>query len=523
MFSFISDLLAPGSGFPFEGAVFAVPKSSMKSFLVPHLSAKRIVTVALLCLATTSVGLSQAAEPQREQLLNGLRILLWPRPNDPNVLLKLRIHSGAAFDTTGKSGTMALLGDILFPDAATHEYFTEEMGGRLGVTTTYDAIEITMQGRARDYDRIVDILRGALLTTQITPDNVAKIRAARIKKLNETKPVPADVADQAIASRLLGDFPYARPIGGTTETLARIERADLMLARERFVNANNATLAIAGGVDQKKAMRALRQLLGGWTKSNQIVPATFRQPEQPQTSTLIVDLPSSSPTAQTEIRLAARGLERSDGDFFAANVVAIVAGKRWEQASGSSMGSFFVRHDGRALPALFLMGARVNSSEAKAVLEAGQHVLDSLAATPVSSSELESAKAELIAQINRQQFAQDEMIEAWLDIDTYDLPSLSEQQRHRSAITAADLQRVAARLFRGSPIASVVVGRADLLKAQLSATQKVEVLGEVPEPKQAEQKAATDASTPKKKQAPIIIPKKDTNPFLKKKPASNPG
>ena len=63
---------------------------------------------------------------------------------------------------------MALLGDILFPDAATHEYFTGEMGGRLDVDTDYDTINITLQGRAREYDRIVDVLRGALVTTPLT-------------------------------------------------------------------------------------------------------------------------------------------------------------------------------------------------------------------------------------------------------------------------------------------------------------------------------------------------------------------
>ena len=54
--------------------------------------------------------------------------------------------------------------------------------------------------------------------------------------------------------------------------------ADLMLARERFLNSNNATLAIIGGVTKTRAMRALRQILGPWRKSEQIVPTTFRQP-----------------------------------------------------------------------------------------------------------------------------------------------------------------------------------------------------------------------------------------------------
>jgi len=57
---------------------------------------------------------------------------------------------------------MALLGDILFPDAATHEYFTGEMAGRLAVDTDYDTINITLQGRASEYDRIVDEFGGRM-------------------------------------------------------------------------------------------------------------------------------------------------------------------------------------------------------------------------------------------------------------------------------------------------------------------------------------------------------------------------
>ena len=35
---------------------------------------------------------------------------------------------------------------------------------------------------------------------------------------------------------------------GSPEDVARVDRADLMQARDRFLNSNNATLAIIGGV-----------------------------------------------------------------------------------------------------------------------------------------------------------------------------------------------------------------------------------------------------------------------------------
>jgi Predicted Zn-dependent peptidases len=149
-----------------------------------------VVFLTLVFSALQTPAFAQATpEPQREQLLNGLRILIWPRSGDQDVLLKLRIHSGAAFDLAGKSGEMALLGDILFPDPATREYFTEEMQVRLNITTNYDSITITMQGRASEFERIVEILRTALVTTQLTPESVAKVRDGRIKVVRATSKI----------------------------------------------------------------------------------------------------------------------------------------------------------------------------------------------------------------------------------------------------------------------------------------------------------------------------------------------
>src|SRR6266446_8820501 len=222
-----------------------------------------------LCLWTAfqTLGVAQVpSEPERNRLLNGLRVVLWSRPGDQEVLIKLRIHSGAAFDLAGKAGSMALLGDLLFPDPTTREYFTEEMQGRLNVATDYDSLTITMQGRAREFERIVEILRTALVTTQLTPENVARVREGRITILKETSISSAMLADRAIATRLFGDFPYGRPYGGSVESLERVERADLMLTRDRFLNANNSTLVIIGGIQPNRAMRALRQLLGVWRK-----------------------------------------------------------------------------------------------------------------------------------------------------------------------------------------------------------------------------------------------------------------
>src|SRR5258705_12128156 len=209
-----------------------IPTGYLRKTAAPSLA------ICLMLVLIQGVFAQTSPDPQQERLLNGLRILLWTRTGSPEVVVKLRIHSGAAFDLAGKAGEMTLLADLLFPDRATSDYFTDEAGGRLEVSTNYDSITITMQGRASEFERFVEPMRNALLTTQLTLEPVAKLRAVRIKIVQETAISPSTVADRAIAARLFGDFPYGRPSSGSAEDLGRIERADLMYARERFLNSN---------------------------------------------------------------------------------------------------------------------------------------------------------------------------------------------------------------------------------------------------------------------------------------------
>ena len=178
---------------------------------------------------------------------------------------------------------------------------------------------------------------------------------------------PALLADRAVAHRLFGDYPYGRVWTGTPDTLARIERADLLHARERFLNPNNSTLVIIGGIDDARAVRALRRLLGGWEKSDTTVPATFRQPDAPDARTLIVDLPG---TDTAEVRLATRGLARSDKDYASATLLAILARDLWLSTQPDlTKSAFFVRHEAHVLPGIHHGRVRARSSSFKHALK----------------------------------------------------------------------------------------------------------------------------------------------------------
>jgi zinc protease len=454
--------------------------------------------LCILLVAPTVRPRAQAqssSAPETEQLLNGLRLLLWQKPGSSDVLLKLRINSGAAFDLSGKSGQMALLGDLLFPDPDTVEFFRDEMGGKLDVTVNYDAITITMLGKVSEFEQIVEVLRNALLATQLTPDVIARMRDGRIKSLRDTAVVPSLIADRAIAARFFGDFPYGRQIVGTPEDLMRIDRADLMLARERFLNSNNATLAIVGGVTRARALKATRQLLGPWRKSENIVPTTFRQPKPPETRTLLVNVPGPA----AEVRLAMRGVSRTDPDFYPAQVLAKLAQHRWQGLTPEmAKQPVFARSESFALPGAFVMGATVDAQTALDALANGKKVMESLMTTAATAAELERAKTEVINEVSGPLTKPEAAPDPWLDLDTYHLTAPQDQLAMLRSVTAEDVQRVANRLFKNAVLASVIAGDTLQLKPALQGRVEYEVLGEIATPAPSPKPPAT----PGKKNSP---------------------
>lgn len=427
----------------------------------------RTLAPALLLSALLVPLAAQAPAPTREErLLNGLKIYFFQRPGAQKVWMRLRVtNSGAAFDLAGKEGTARLLADAIFPDPATGQYVAEELGGRLDVRVGYNTIEINISGDASRFDDLAEVLRNALLQMRLTPDEVRRLKEARLKLLGERAETAAVKADGAATTRLFGSYPYGRPLGGTAESVARVERADLMLARDRFINPNSSLLVVVGPVEPARAMRTFRQFLGPWRKSDEVVAPTFRQPAPPDARTLVIDAPGA---AEAEVRLAARGLPLSDNDHRALTGLAVVARQRWLAAlKDVEPGKVFVRHEPHALAGLFLMGAAVPASRAAEAIETGRAALRSLFITPVTGAEYESAKRELNAAAEHGRDPAYADVEKWLDSLTYGHPA-GGNARAFDTLRPEDLQRIAARLFRDAAIASVAAGDAAALRASLA-------------------------------------------------------
>lgn len=480
-----------------------VAKSKMKSSTSPkgvrRFRAPGVLTALILVCAAwfaAAPGRAQSA-PRREQLLNGLRILLVSRPADQNVLIKMRVHSGASFDLAGKEGLTAAFTDLMF-DRQTRDYVTEELGGRLEVSVGYDSLDVTLAGRATDFERLLELARNAVMNTQLTPEAIERVRAARLKAFGEAAPTGAEAADRATAARLFGSYPYGRSLSGSPESLALATRPDFIVMRERFLNPDNTTVVIVGGFDPKRVMRTMRESFGVWRKSDRPVPATFRLPDPPDPRTLVVERAGAT---GTELRLAVRGFARTDHDSPSAQVVAALVQARWLAAMPELKDrAAFARHEAYREAGIFRMGATLATpAEAAKALEAARAVLQNLSSGVPTATELDAAKRTASAAFVAGAQGDEAQANAWLDEHTFKTSAATARELARAAeaVTPTEAQRVAARLFLHTPAATLALGDAAQLRTELARVGAVEVFGEAaakPQP----------SPTPAKPQQPAL-------------------
>lgn len=386
--------------------------------------------------------------PRQEKLLNGLKVLMWSDPAAQQATVRIRIHSGSAFDPQGKEGVMQMLADNFFPNATVREFFTDDLGGSLEIVSNYDFVQINGSAKSEEFLTLVETLAQAVSSLVIDKEITAKLKAAQLEKIKELEKNPGYIADQMVAKRLLGSFPYGRPPAGTLESVGRIDYADLLFAKERFLTADNATVAITGNLKPDLAFRAVRRYFGAWTKSDKQVPSTFRQPDDPDTKPFVVKL---STGGNSETRYALRGLARNDKDYVAAEILTKILQYRLQNlAAKQSASNVFVRHDGHILPGLFIFGyasaSPATSGDGKTI-NLPDNVILHILSPNISTDEFSKAKTETSSEIKSKLLA-----DWWLDVDTFKLVSAADEIQSFDAVTPADVQRVAERLSKNPTV-----------------------------------------------------------------------
>ncbi len=397
--------------------------------------------------ASPLFGQTSLPAPKQEKLLNGLKVLMWPDAKADKVSIKIRVHSGSAFDPQGKEGLMQMLADNLFPNEAAREFFKEDLGGNLEVVTIYDYIQINASAKPESFLTMLETVAAAVSNPVIDKETTAKLRDALLAKVVSMEADPDYVADQAVAKRLFGTFPYGRPQLGTADSLKKIDFSDLIDAKIRFMTADNATIAVSGNFDKAVGLRAIKRYFGGWQKADKTVPSTFRQPDEPATETLIVNSPI---TDVSMARIAYRGVARADKDLAAAILFGSILHARLKSIfPGGRADDLRVTIQHYKLPGMFVIEFPANGTDFG--IGNGQKPINDLVTKlvgqSISESEFKTGKKLVVEYLPPR-----DDIDFWLDADTYNITDLRSDSRKNTDVTIGEVRSFADKLGKLRPV-----------------------------------------------------------------------
>ena len=296
-----------------------------------------------------------------------------------------------------------LLSEAIFPNEEVREFFRDELGGSLEVTTNYDYIEISASSKPDQYLTMLETLANAITNPVIDKATTEIVKSRLAEKLMANEKNASHVADLAVRKRLLEAFPYGRPLSGSTASIKRIDFADLRFAYDRLFGADNVTLAISGNFPTNVGFRAARRYFGSWLKADKKVPSTFRQPDPPPAGMQIVQSPEPG---VTEMRYAIRGVSRNDKDYASAVILARIMEERIKaKAPAEQRANVFVRNYSNILPGVLIFGiSKIRTDLAPSVTNEkpkgdASDLLAGALGDHLTDSEFNAAKAAVMARV----------------------------------------------------------------------------------------------------------------------------
>lgn len=410
-------------------------------------------------------------EPCCTTLANGLKVVTVALPHLHSADVAVYLKVGGRNDPQGRTGLSHFLEHMLFRGTTDYnssleiEAAFESLGG--GVNAATDADSTCYYGRIhpRFAAQGLEILSSLLLRPKLEGIELER-RIIREEALEDISQDGDEINPDVVAGRLLWPgHPLGESTVGTLEDIARITRQDLRRHLDRWYRPNNALVVAAGPLEHELIVEAVERYFGSWQSAE--LPAVLPAPSLVSggpVCTFVKDADS-----QVTMQLAFRACRRSAPELTALKILRrLLAGggcSRLHLALRERLGMIYSvdaaigSYDETGCLSIDLATAPENLSP---VLEATMDELRLLATEPVPEQELERVRTVYLADLD---YSRDSVSEMGIRFGWGTLMgvarSIDEDQQLVQAVTAAELQQLAAKLFQPANRFLAVIGPLD--------------------------------------------------------------
>jgi zinc protease len=249
-------------------------------------------------------------------LPNGLKVLVVLHHEQPTVSFRLLLRAGTVQEPADKPGVANLMAGLLNQGTTTRSAsqiadLIESAGGVIGNGSGNELAFISGAVIKDQTDLMLSIAADMAQNPKFDQSEIDRRRAQTLSALDVSYDDPDYLANVVFERLVYGFHPYGRPSEGTSESIRRLTRDDLLAFHRAWFVPNNALLAIVGDLTAAEAFGAAEKAFGSWQRRD--VPAiSLMDPPPPTRRMVVIDRPGS---AQTEIRVGHLAVQRTHPDL----------------------------------------------------------------------------------------------------------------------------------------------------------------------------------------------------------------
>lgn len=256
---------------------------------------------------------------------NGLQLYLVEKPELPLVEVRLNIMRGWASDPVGKPGTAALTADLLdegagIMDALEISGKIEALGADLRTGSFFDGSFVSLNVLTSQLEPGLALMSQVALDPTFPEAEFERIRQNYLGRQKQESRQPRQQALKEFQQRIFGEgHPYAQPFSGsgTPQSLAALDRADLVAFHETYFKPGNAAVVVVGDLNLDQAVAAVDKAFGKWAAGTSPAPAVPEFVPYDGPRVIVIDKPGAE---QSYIVGGYAAMSRRDPDFLAFEV-----------------------------------------------------------------------------------------------------------------------------------------------------------------------------------------------------------
>jgi len=389
----------------------------------------------------------------------------------PLAQINLIVRSGSAADPIGKFGVGSLAAAMLDEGAGTRSALEladalEFLGANLSTTSSFDYSAVRMSVPVSKLNDALPLMADVALRPAFPESELDRLKQERLTGLLQARDNPAALIQIAFPRVVFGPtHRYGTSANGMPPAIESLAVADLQAFYRAHFRPDNATLLVVGDVTPATIVPVLEKAFGSW-KPDGMAPLVAAVPTAPQLKARQVFIVDKPEAAQSQIRIGWVGVPRSTPDYAALQVLNTILGgsftSRLNQnlrekngyAYGASSG-----FDTRLSAGPFVAAAGVQTDKTAEALKEFFNELNGIL-SPVPDEELMKAKNYVALGFPGEFETTGDMARKLEELVAYNLPdeTFTNFVAAVTRVTAADLQKIAARYIQPDKMAVVIVG-----------------------------------------------------------------